>query len=1018
MSSDRTPHAFRPEDLLAHREWVERAARALVYGDADADDLQQQAWLKVLARPPREEPASPRGWLWSVLRSVAIDRGRAARSRRLHEEEAARPERIDASPAELVARAETLTRVARLALELEEPYRATVLLRYFEDQEPAAIAALQGVPVETVRTRLKRAVAQMRERLDAESGGDRRRWCLALVALLRPSETGPAAGGAGAAAASAAGLLGGALVIKKAAAAIAILVLLLIGGRIALHNVIEFHKTPTAASLAPTTPPAVAAAPSPAKEPATAESGEPAPSAAPAPAAAAATDGAVRVSVRWHDGTPAHGIWVELRAETGRDDPRNSSFARTGEDGTVHFTGIPLGTAWVQLDRFAAGGIRTQVRPGGEPASVELKVAPGFAVEGIVVDRDGRPVAGATIWAGPGGPLGAGLAAAESAGDGTFRLRDRSSPCEVGARAAGHAPSVTAMPTGAPGSVQQVRLVLRGPGAALSGRVVDAEGAPVAGALVQVGPDNHRYEIGETKIEGNQLRGLVVESDAEGRFRVEGIRPGEIPLRAIRAGFARWKGTTTASPGSEAEVEIRLGPGAVLAGSVLNGDGHPVRNAIVTVRDSTGEFHMWAVVAKDGSYRLGDLPAGEFTAEAMSHGLGHVADLLSFEPGVTREWSPRLIPRGTLSVRVVDREGAPLAKWSVYATALDSLSPPEDHYSLEDATDAEGHCVFKDVPDREIQLVLQGPNADRRVQQSVRAMVVRGVRAGAETREIRVPAEFHPSAYITGRVLDAEGKALVSGRIDIAPAGSPPSRGEVHPAPADGAFRIGPIPPGAYSLRVVAPDLPPLPLSVLTVGAGETADAGTVRFERPGALSLRLLTERDLPPTIVRVQLFDAQGLTADTRSLAVQDGRVQFGAVLPGDYSVSVVESAPGVSSGRVQVRVAPGGEPVAEVILRSGRRHVVQVDLPEGDDGVLGARVTVRNADGSVILEEQATASYRREPDGGHTRLPGLRCSVTLPIGTWQVEVLGATGQRGSATAVIAEGEKEPSTTTVAIR
>jgi hypothetical protein len=240
----------------------------------------------------------------------------------------------------------------------------------------------------------------------------------------------------------------------------------------------------------------------------------------------------------------------------------------------------------------------------------------------------------------------------------------------------------------------------------------------------------------------------------------------------------------------------------------------------------------------------------------------------------------------------------------------------------------------------------------------------------------------------------------------------------VHPAPGDGAFRIGPIPPGTYALRLVAPDLPPLSLGVRRVGAGETADLGTIRLERAGVLSLRVRTDRELPPAIVHVRLFDAQGLAAETRSLKVEDGLARLGAVLPGDYSVSVVESSPGVSAGRVDVRVAPGGEPVAEVMLRSGHRHHVSVELPEGDDSVLGARVTARGADGAVFLEEHATAAYRRDPDGSHTREPGLKCMLTLPAGTWGIEVVGASGQRGSATAVISERDSEVATTHVAIR
>jgi DNA-directed RNA polymerase specialized sigma24 family protein len=34
--------------------------------------------------------------------------------------------------------------VAQVVLELEEPYRSTVLLRFFEDLEPREIAARQG----------------------------------------------------------------------------------------------------------------------------------------------------------------------------------------------------------------------------------------------------------------------------------------------------------------------------------------------------------------------------------------------------------------------------------------------------------------------------------------------------------------------------------------------------------------------------------------------------------------------------------------------------------------------------------------------------------------------------------------------------------------------------------------------------------------------------------------------------------------------------------------------------------
>ena len=55
---------------------------------------------------------------------------------------------------------------------LEEPYRNTVLLRYYEGLWPRAIAAQLGVPVKTINTRLHRAHLQLREILDRERRRD------------------------------------------------------------------------------------------------------------------------------------------------------------------------------------------------------------------------------------------------------------------------------------------------------------------------------------------------------------------------------------------------------------------------------------------------------------------------------------------------------------------------------------------------------------------------------------------------------------------------------------------------------------------------------------------------------------------------------------------------------------------------------------------------------------------------------------------------------------------------------
>ena len=105
--------------------------------------------------------------------------------------------------------------MAEAVFDLRDPYRATLHQRYYCDLSLRDIARNAGVPVETVRTRLRRALAILRARLDAEFDGDRRRWC-ALLAPLCPSPTNVLA----------AVIMTTPLKIASAAAVVALLVLL------------------------------------------------------------------------------------------------------------------------------------------------------------------------------------------------------------------------------------------------------------------------------------------------------------------------------------------------------------------------------------------------------------------------------------------------------------------------------------------------------------------------------------------------------------------------------------------------------------------------------------------------------------------------------------------------------------------------------------------------------------------------------------------------------------------------
>jgi len=187
-----TEHAPVPmETLLSHRDWVRRLARSLVRDEASADDVEQRTWLAALRRPPLDA-STARAWLSRVVRNEAFGVRRADGRRAAHERIGARGETIR-STADVVAEAESHKRLVEAVLGLPEPQRATVLLRWFEDLPPREVARRMDVPVETVRTRLRRAHEALRAEL---GGGEPSRAALALAPLVGHG-LGKAAGTAG-----------------------------------------------------------------------------------------------------------------------------------------------------------------------------------------------------------------------------------------------------------------------------------------------------------------------------------------------------------------------------------------------------------------------------------------------------------------------------------------------------------------------------------------------------------------------------------------------------------------------------------------------------------------------------------------------------------------------------------------------------------------------------------------------------------------------------------------------------
>jgi RNA polymerase sigma-70 factor (ECF subfamily) len=185
-------------DLLEQQAFLRRLARSLVSDAHNAEDLAQDATLAALERAPASA-TSLRSWLARVLRNRAINAGVSEERRRAREQAAHHPA-PPRSPDELEAHFQVQRRVMEAVDRLEEPYRTAILLRYYRDLAPTAIAEQLGVPVATVKSRLARALARLRAELDDGDPRGSHAWIAVLAGglgeLHRPAAaTALAAGG-------------------------------------------------------------------------------------------------------------------------------------------------------------------------------------------------------------------------------------------------------------------------------------------------------------------------------------------------------------------------------------------------------------------------------------------------------------------------------------------------------------------------------------------------------------------------------------------------------------------------------------------------------------------------------------------------------------------------------------------------------------------------------------------------------------------------------------------------------
>jgi len=922
---------------------------------ADAEDALQATFVTAIARAATWDASRPvQPWLGGILTLQCKKVG----ERRARRREAALPEPEllldDGSPVDANERRELVGKLREHIDRLPPEQRQVLLLQLEHGLSPAEVGEVLGVPPGTVRMRLHRAVKALRGVMPA-----------GLVAMMLAALPTRGVAAVRAVVVQQAGLVGtitiggGMLLMKKVLALVGVVVLIALGWAVSLpfrgDEALPALQAavPEVAGLGGADQRSASAAPLPV---ATQRSAVAVATAPPAES----TLGALRLVARFTDTAgPIPNVPVRLWPDHAAVEERfERVLAATGDDGTRTVGGLAPGRWRVAV--WAGQQVTAEVRA-GETTEVDLPfrmraVALRWA-RGCVRTADGQPARGATLVAGvQGSRCAVAIGIADAAG--RFAVPISSSMLLVGARLAGHAPSSLQPIAGR----DDVEFVLGGPGATVAGLVVDAEGAPVRSAVVEVGEPQRRTQWTDTAGLPHEFPPAQrLATDAAGRFLATDLPAGMLGVYVRADGCAPFHCFVEGLAGGAVELRCELLRGVALVGKVVDEAGLPVAGAQVGLGGTNGEARQTDAEGRFGYRYVAVGPqwievTGEHIATTRSE---RAADATGEWCVVVRRWPLYLL-------RLVDENGGPLAQWVVRPKGKPVA-----------ATDAEGR-VSLHVADDAGKALLVGPPGS--IDGLMPLPWPDGLVPGVETNVV-LGADRRPAGVLTGQVLGPDGTPLPNGQVELCGiAGDYLFR-----QPLTGSrFTFERVPPGEWVVVVhragrgsVGGSFP-----VAAMAQGEVRDLGLLRLPREGSLAIRIVLADGTVPRDASTFLFDTEGREHFAPPRDGQDHPWPAGR-----YTWKVLADEALWQAGSVEVRA---GEPTnLDVVLRPAVRRYVEFPVPLpawGEPKRVG--FVLRAPDGSVY--DQGDFDPREE-------LP-YRYMPPLCLGTWRLELTTDDGRRFS--------------------
>lgn len=546
-------------------------------------------------------------------------------------------------------------------------------------------------------------------------------------------------------------------------------------------------------------------------------------------------------------------------------------------------------------------GPNTNRRLAGDTASSRPSPELGDkgAVSGRVVDAAGAAVGGAKValLLRRGSFLGSfddeKALDAETGPDGAFRL----APLEPGGRfivKVRHAKFAEeqvdgiGVKAGEETVLGDIRLTL---GAAVSGRVVDAAGAPLPGAKIIVESGNF-FGIDVRKEDGN-----VVRTGADGTYAVRRVSTGAKTVYCWAKGFAvAVRHLESLDEGAETNaIDFTLTPAKTIAGVVVDEDGRGVEGADVFASpvDYKDASRGMAKTDAEGRFLLEDLSEGQFHVFASAEGFTRPEKRTV--PAGSEGIEFKLLVNGGIAGRVVDlATSAPVASFSVrYARTKDGKAMGFGKRQKFESPD--GAFEIRDLDPGRYQVQVSAEGYATKVSEEVEVArkevatnvtialdhgsILRGVVVRASDRS---PVAGAAVSLRSDASRDLFGNDLAGG---FGGGGFRRAPGGVRTG-ADGRYVIENVSPGEYALEVAHDEFAPHRLESVLIADSGPHEAPEVLLLRGGTVTGLVRGEDGLPDPKAQVTLT---GPRFDKKTRTDREGKFAFDRVPPGEYVVAV---------------------------------------------------------------------------------------------------------------------------------